>query len=64
MKIPAGEHELTVNYLSQTQNGNMLYISSAKDMKVTYNFKPEMSYKLQETIFLNRVGVGVVELYR
>jgi hypothetical protein len=64
VKMPAGEHELTANYLSQSQKGNMVYISSAKDLKVKYNFKPGMNYKLQEAVFLNRITVGIDEIYK
>jgi hypothetical protein len=42
----------------------MLYISSAKDLKVNHNFKPGINYRLQEAIFLNRITIGVDEIYR
>jgi hypothetical protein len=64
VKIPAGEHELTIDYLSESQKGNVVYISSARDLKVNYNFKPEVNHKLQPAIILNRITIGVVEIYR
>ena len=64
IKIPAGKHELTVDYLSQSQKGNMTYISSAKDMKASYNFKPGVEHRLHQAIHLNKINVGVLEIYR
>jgi hypothetical protein len=64
VKIPAGEHELTVDYLSESHKGKAVYISSARDLKVKYNFKPEVNHKLQSAVILNRITVNVVEIYR
>jgi hypothetical protein len=64
VKIPAGEHELTVNYLSQSQKGDMIYIASARNLKVKYNFKPEVDHKLHRAMIINRITVEVDEIYR
>jgi hypothetical protein len=64
VKIPAGEHELTVDYLSQTHKGDMIYISSAKNLKVKYDFKLEANHKLHRSMVINRITVGVEEIYR
>jgi hypothetical protein len=64
VKIPAGEHVLIADYLSQSQKGNFTYITSAKDLKVKYDFKPGVEHILYQAIFLNRITVGVTEIYR
>jgi uncharacterized membrane protein len=64
IKIPAGENELTVNYLSKHEEGTRLYISSAKDIKVNYLFKPGVKHRLYQAIYKNRITVEVDEFYR
>jgi hypothetical protein len=64
VEIPAGEHELVVDYLSQSQKGDIIFISSARNLKVKYNFKPAVNHKLQKLMLKNRISVGVEEIYR
>jgi hypothetical protein len=62
VQIPAGEHELTIDYFSQSQKGDLIYISSARNLKVKYNFKPEVNHKLHRAMIVNKIIIGIDEM--
>jgi hypothetical protein len=64
VKIPAGENELIIDYLSASQKGENIFISSARDLKINYNFKPEVKHRLHRAMITNKIIIEVDEIYR
>jgi len=63
VKIPAGEHTLIVNYLSEVNHGSYKEIRKADGIEIKYDFQEKNTYKLFPRIVgASRVAVIVEKL--
>jgi len=62
VNVPAGEHTITFNYLSQSSSGNYTTTSYANGIKVEAELEAGYTYYAQ-VLYLpeNRIGVSIVE---
>ena len=61
VKLPAGEHTLTINYFRYDRIGGYYITRTANDIKITFDFQPRKTYRIFSTLTYDSVLLSIME---